>query len=107
MSFLKSCVETLLSLATFNFLEPYDISGQKPLIGSNDALQAHIPDTTSFEPSSAYGASPGFKCVYPQRWKPCNTATSRDCWLQDTQSADEFGAYSQIDIHTDCKWVQA
>lgn len=107
MGFLKACVDTLLSLATFNFVDPYDVSTQRPLFSSSDAEQAPIstspiPDTISFQPNSA---SPGFECVYPKRWKPCNTETSRDCWLQDTKASADFGAYSQIDIHTDCQWI--
>lgn len=108
MGFLKSCVDTLLSLATFNIYNPYDISTQKPLLSSSDndgsgqAPIASPPGTVSFEPHSA---TAGFKCTYPSRWKPCNTETSRDCWLQDTESPNEFGAYSQVDIHTDCEYL--
>lgn len=103
MSFLKACIDTLLSLATFNGFASYDISSQKPFFSSSDVVPVTDSDfasTASFEPING---SPGFQCVYPNRWKPCNTASSRDCWLQDTQSADEFGSYSQVDIHTDCK----
>lgn len=106
MGFLKSCLDTLLSLATFNIYNPYDISTQKPFFTSSsdgDIGKTPIsspPGTVSFEPHSA---TAGFKCTYPARWKPCNTETSRDCWLQDTESPNEFGAYSQVDIHTDCE----
>ncbi|CAN8103940.1 unnamed protein product [Discula destructiva] len=108
MGFLKLCVDTFLSLATFNFYNQYDISTQRPLLGSSsDGMQAPIsspPGMVSFMPHSA---TPGFKCSYPARWKPCNTETSRDCWLQDRESPNEFGAYSQVDIHTDYENVEA
>lgn len=103
MGFLKACIDTLLSLATFNGFSPYDISSQKPFISSSDVVPVTASDFNSFEPINA---SPGFQCVYPKRWKSCNTASSRDCWLQDTESADEFGSYSQVDIHTDCQSSQ-
>lgn len=104
MSILKAYVNTLLSLATFNIYNPYDVSTQQPILASsaNGIEQTPLsspPGTVSFKPDSA---TPGFKCTYPSRWKPCNTNTTRDCWLQDTKSPDEFGAFSQIDIHSDC-----
>lgn len=107
MGFLKACIDTLLALTTFDFYNPYGISAQQPLLGgSTDGLQAPISSSptgmTSFEPDSA---TPGFKCSYPRRWAACNTNTTRDCWLQDTKSSSEFGAYSQVDIHTDCECV--
>ncbi|KAF3765652.1 hypothetical protein M406DRAFT_339052 [Cryphonectria parasitica EP155] len=78
MGFFQSCIDALLQLAALTPFTPYDDYSQKPLFGSSHDA-----------------------CVYPARWTSCNTPTSRDCWLQDTESADEFGAYSQIDIHTD------
>lgn len=97
MGFLRECFDMLLGLVVLN---PYSDGGlgsqQKPLFDST----THDAGTTVIEPVNA---SPNFQCVYPPRWKSCNTATTRDCWLQDTEAPDAFGAYSQVDIHTDCK----
>lgn len=105
MGFLNSCWEALLQIAALNPFNPYEDLIQQPLLGRPGLGIGQAPissshDSTIIEPEKA---SPGFKCVYPKRWKSCNTATSRDCWLQDTESTDAFEAYSQIDIHTDCK----
>lgn len=104
MGFLKECLDALFKLAALNpfaTLGPFDLQqgyGQKPLFDSSHTSTS--TETITLEPENA---SPGFTCVYPKRWKSCNTPTSRDCWLQDTASPDGFGAYSQIDINTDCK----
>lgn len=106
MGFLQSCWEALLQVAALTPYNPFEISfNQHPLLSHPgvDVPQVPIsssPDSTVIKPETA---SPGFQCVYPKRWKPCNTPTSRDCWLQDTKSTDAFEAYSQIDINTDCK----
>lgn len=103
MGFLKSCLEQLIRLAALSPFNPFEDVIQQPILGSEDIAQhpliPSVDDTTIIEPELA---SPGFQCVYPSRWKSCNTAETRDCWLQDTQS-DEFSGYSQIDINTNCK----
>lgn len=106
MGLLKSCWDVLLQLAALTPFNPYENGfNQQPILSylEGDNPQAPIlssPGNTLIHPETA---SPGFQCVYPKRWKSCNTPTSRDCWLQDTETADAFEAYSQIDINTDCK----
>ncbi|KAI3392408.1 hypothetical protein diail_5735 [Diaporthe ilicicola] len=108
MGFLKSCLEQLIRLAALAPFNPFEDLIQQPFLGSSDSAQHPIipigADDTIIRPELA---SPGFQCVYPSRWKSCNTATTRDCWLQDTQSRHGFGGYSQIDIHTDYENVDA
>lgn len=107
MGFFQSCWEALLQATAFTPYNPFgEISfHQQPLLSRPglDVPQTPIsssPDGTIIRPQTG---SPGFQCVYPARWKSCNTPTSRDCWLQDTESTDAFEAYSQIDINTDCQ----
>lgn len=105
MGFLKSCLEQLVRLAALAPFNPFEDLLQQPLLGSEDTAQHPIipsaGDTLAIiQPELA---SPGFQCVYPSRWKSCNTAETRDCWLQDTQSGDGFSGYSQIDINTNCE----
>lgn len=103
MGFFKSCLEQLLRVAALTPFNPFEDLIQQPLFGSSDLAQTSlglIPGDGGDTIIHPEHASPGFKCVYPKRWKSCNTNTSRDCWLQDTQA--EFASYSQIDINTDC-----
>lgn len=104
MGFLKSCLEELIRLAALAPFNPFEDLVQQPFFGSSDTAQHPLipagAEDTIIHPELA---SPGFQCVYPSRWKGCNTETTRDCWLQDTQSPAGFGSYSQIDIHTDCE----
>ncbi|ROW06913.1 hypothetical protein VMCG_04157 [Cytospora schulzeri] len=102
MGFFKSCLEQLFKLAALSPFNPFEDIIQQPLLGASDLAQVplNIPSGGGDTIIHPEHASPGFKCVYPKRWKSCNTATSRDCWLQDSQ-ADEFASYSQIDINTD------
>ncbi|KUI58907.1 Laccase-2 [Cytospora mali] len=102
MGFFKSCLEQLIRLVALTPFNPLEDFFQQPLLGSGDIGQVPLvipgePADTIIHPEHA---SPGFQCVYPKRWKSCNTPTSRDCWLQDTQGG-EFASYSQIDINTD------
>lgn len=103
MGFFKSCLEQLIRLAALSPFNPFEDLIQQPILGSEDIAQHPLTppvDNTIIEPELA---SPGFQCVYPSRWKSCNTAETRDCWLQDTQSGTEFSEYSQIDINTNCE----
>lgn len=104
MGFLTSCLEQLIRLAALAPFNPFEDLVQQAFLGAGDTAQHPIiPGGTDDTIISPEFASPGFQCVYPSRWKSCNTAETRDCWLQDTQSGDEFSGYSQIDISTDCK----
>lgn len=75
---------------------------------SASASGSAYPSGVRFHPD---GSSPGFYCEYPTlyEWQPCNTADSRECWLQQTRPSklkercnctdDEP---EEINIHTDC-----
>lgn len=108
MGFFKSCLDALLQALTLS--PQFGAFDDPQLVLSNpgkDIAQTPL-DFISSHPSTIIepeNASPGFQCVYPKRWTSCNTATSRDCWLRDNESTDEFGAYSQIDINTDCEFL--
>lgn len=105
MGFLESCWEALLQVAALGPYHPYQNSfPQQPILGHPGVGVPQVPLTSSPGNTvlSPEYASPGFQCVYPKRWRSCNTPTSRDCWLQDTESTDAFEAYSQVDINTDC-----
>lgn len=129
MGFFESCWEALLQVAA---LLPYgtttttyenSLNQQQPILGSSHPswgwLDGPPPQQQAAAPISISSSSPpasssipdyapggkGFQCVYPDaRWKSCHTPTSRGCWLQDTEAADAFEAYSRVDMHTDCKW---
>lgn len=112
MGFIKTCLDVLISLSILDpFRSPFEeFPSQKPLLGvtEDNGLASHTghestlgAESTILEPVNG---SPGFKCVYPKRWVSCNTASDRSCWLRDTKTANEFGAYSQIDISTDCEF---
>lgn len=88
MGFFKSCWEAFLQLSTFRPFDHSSHANQRPL---DDAAVIVRPEL----------ASPGFTCSYPslKGWKSCNTATSRDCWIQDPARRQPL--FSQYDIHTD------
>lgn len=101
MGFLNACVDMLLKLATLTPFNPFDeFAAQQPLFSSDITAQHPLQPSpgVDFHPVDA---SPGFQCHYPPNWVSCNTPTSRDCWIRDSNSA--HGKFSQKDIHTDCK----
>ena len=82
MGFFNGCAETLLHLLTFS---PFArVPFQQTL-----SPQALPLDDITIKPSTT---SPGFQCQYPAMpgWKSCNGPDSRGCWLQDSNSGQQF-----------------